>query len=292
MDTSATVAISRLREITVDTALNLLIIVALVVLSLWLVRVAARHIAAHLTKPDGDRERQARLATILNVGKHTCDTIIIGIGIMMGLLALGINIGPALAAAGVVGLGISLGAQTLVKDYIGGLIILSEDQFRVGDTIEVATVTGVVEAVTLRTTALRDVRGRIIYVPNGDVRTLANHSRDWSRAIIDLNVNLDADVGQVVRALETAVARAKDDPVLKGKLVDDPEILGWNSFNDWAVQVRLMAKTRPNEQGVVSRVLRQYALEALNEADVRLAVPTQDLRVPTPEATQPSPPTG
>lgn len=292
MDTSDTSSPSRLREFIVGPAFNVLIIVVLTLFSLWLVRVAERRIAAHLTRADGDRERQARLATFLNVGKHTADTIIIGIGIMMGLLALGINIGPALAAAGVVGLGISLGAQTLVKDYIGGLIILAEDQFRVGDTIEVANVTGVVEQVTLRTTALRDVRGRVIYVPNGDVRTLANHSRDWSRAIIDLNVSLDADVGQAMTALEAAVARAQDDPALKDKLIGDPEILGWNSFNDWAVQVRLMAKTRPNEQWAVSRALRQYALDALQESGVRLAVPTQDLRTTSADAAQPPSSTG
>lgn len=290
MDTTDTTSDSPLRAFLLGPALNLLIVVALTLLSLWLVRVAERRIAARLTREDGDRERQARLATFLNVGKHTVDAIIVGIGVMMGLLVMGINIGPALAAAGVVGLGISLGAQTLIKDYIGGLIILAEDQFRVGDTIEVAAVTGVVEQVTLRTTVLRDLRGRLIYVPNGDVRTLANHSRDWSRAIIDLNVNLDADMGQVVTALEQAVARATQAPELQDKLVGDPEILGWNSFNDWAVQVRLMAKTRPNEQALVSRLLRQYALAALNEAGVRLAVPTQDLRTMPADAVPP--PTG
>ncbi len=290
MDTTDTTSDRPLRDFLLGPALNLFIIVVLTLFSLWLVRVAERRIAARLTREDGDRERQARLATFLNVGKHTADTIIIGIGIMMGLLAMGIDIGPALAAAGVVGIGISLGAQTLIKDYIGGLIILGEDQFRVGDTIEVANVMGVVEKVTLRTTALRDLKGRVIYVPNGDVRTLANLSRDWSRAIIDLNVNLDADMGQVVKALEQAVARAQADPNLSDKLVGEPEILGWNSFNDWAVQVRLMAKTRPNEQALVSRVLRQYALEALNEASVRLAVPRQDLRtIPADAPPPPSP---
>jgi len=290
VDTTDTTSDRPLRDFLLGPALNLFIIVVLTLFSLWLVRVAERRIAARLTREDGDRERQARLATFLNVGKHTADTIIIGIGIMMGLLAMGIDIGPALAAAGVVGIGISLGAQTLIKDYIGGLIILGEDQFRVGDTIEVANVMGVVEKVTLRTTALRDLKGRVIYVPNGDVRTLANLSRDWSRAIIDLNVNLDADMGQVVKALEQAVARAQADPNLSDKLVGEPEILGWNSFNDWAVQVRLMAKTRPNEQALVSRVLRQYALEALNEASVRLAVPRQDLRtIPADAPPPPSP---
>lgn len=268
----------QVRNTVVEPIFALLLITALVLLALWLVRFLLGRVETRLAHADGDYERATRLRTLLNVGKHTADTVIVGLGIAMGLLTVGINIAPALAAAGVVGLGISLGAQTLIKDFLGGLIILAEDQFRVGDEIEVGAITGTVERINLRATTMRDVRGRLITVPNGDVRTVANLSRDWSRAIIDLNVSLDSDVGQVVGALERAVTKATEDPELKERILGTPEILGWNSFNDWAIQVRLMVKTRPGDQARVGRTLRQHALDALNAAGVRLAVPTQDLR--------------
>ncbi len=192
---------------------------------------------------------------------------------------IGLDIGPLLAGAGLVGLALSLGAQTLIKDYIGGLLILFENQFAVGDVIKVGEVSGEVERITLRVTYLRDIEGRLHVLPNGDIRTVSNLTAGYSRAVVDLNVDYDADMQKVSRALEAAAGRAQADETLKADLLEPPQAFGWIAFKDWAVQVRLMAKTMPGKQWKVMMALRQYALEALQAEGVRVALPTQNIRM-------------
>jgi moderate conductance mechanosensitive channel len=142
----------------------------------------------------------------------------------------------------------------------------------------VGVVSGEVEQITLRATLLRDSQGRQFIIPNGDIRVLSNYTRDWARAVVDLNVPFDVDVGQVVHALEDAMQKVTADETVKADLMETPQILGWNSFNDWAVQVRLSAKTRPGKHGGVERLMRQRALEALEDAGVKVAVQLPALR--------------
>lgn len=223
--------------------------------------------------------RLSRLLTILRLARSTTIALVFLLAGMMILQALDINITPILASAGVVGLALSLGTQTLVKDIIGGILILVEDQFEVGDSVQVGEVSGAVESITLRTTSLRDLQGRLHIIPNGDIRTLTNSTTEWSRAVVELNLAYDTDIKNVVRILENALEQAQNDPDVREELLETPQAVGWVGMNDWAVQVRLMSKTKPGSQLAVANKFRQYALDALNSAGIDMALPRQALTV-------------
>ena len=233
-----------------------------------------RRLEVHV--PDVDRRR--RLDTLLRAGSGAATVVLVLIAASMALGLIGLNIVPVLASAGVVGLAVSLGAQTLIKDYLGGIIILAEDQFRVGEAAEVAGVSGEVVRMTLRATYLRDLQGKLYAVPNGDIRTIANLTREWARAVVDLNLDHCADLGLAEQALQRAAERLKADPQTKGLLIGDVDRIMWNDFSGWAHQVRLMVKTIPGQQFLVTRLLRRYAVEELQAGGLQLALPTTVVR--------------
>jgi len=242
-------------------------------------RLAARQVEGHLEKTTADPERLARLKTLVQLGRSLAYILILLLAGMMALYALGINVVPLLAGAGIVGLALSLGAQTLIKDFIGGVLILVENQFAVGDAIRVGDVDGTVERITLRATYLRNVEGRLHIVPNGEIRIVSNLTKDWARAVVDLNVAFDADFSKVVRALEAAAQKVGADAGLQAHLIEPPQAMGWVGLKDWAVQVRLMARTVPGKQWDVAMALRKAALEALQAEGVRVALPAQEIRL-------------
>jgi len=248
--------------------LTLIIIVVLVIVSLHMVNLAVETIDKRFIASADDPDRRARLRTLIKAAKNTVRIIIMVIAVLIGLGTIGVDIGPALAAAGIFGLAISLGAQTLIKDVIGGLTILLEDEYRVGDQIEIGSVSGAVEQITLRRTDVRDTEGRLVILPNGDVRVVANESREWARALVEVNFSFDADLNKAMAGLKEALGRFASDSTVKPYLLDTPEIFGWNALSDWSVVVRLSAKVRAGKQAEVARILRQYALEALHEAGV------------------------
>ena len=250
--------------------LTLIIIIVLVLISLYLVNLAAKTIDKQLIAPIKDIDRQRRLQTLRKAGKSTIQIIIIAIAVLIGLSTIGIDIGPALAAAGILGLAVSLGAQTLIKDIIGGLTILLEDEYRVGDQVKIGAVSGEVETITLRRTDVRDSEGRLFIVPNGEVRVVANESREWARALVELNFGYEADVNKAIAVLDEVLVRVAADPLVSPHLLEKPEIFGWNQFSEWAVVVRISAKVVAGKQGDVARVMRQYALEALKDAGVTI----------------------
>ena len=184
------------------------------------------------------------------------------------LYTLGINVTPILTGLGIAGLAVSLGAQTLIRDIIGGLIVLMENQYRIGDTITVGTVTGDVEQITLRATYLRDMEGRRITVPNGDVRLITNTTRAWARVVVDLTVGFDSDTQSVLWILEQAMQMAGSDDTLKPLLLEPPQVIGWNTFTDSGVQMRLQATTKADDRLQVAQGLRRYAMEALLAAKI------------------------
>ncbi|MBC8163487.1 MAG: mechanosensitive ion channel family protein [Roseiflexaceae bacterium] len=242
------------------------------IVGLWLVRIVSSGAEAHIRQTYADDEdRSARLGTLLRTGSYTAKAALVSSTVLVGLSTVGIPIGPMLTAAGILGLAVSLGAQTLIKDVLGGMIILLEDQYRVGDNITVNGVNGDVEKITLRRTNLREENGDLHIVSNGDVRAVANKTRDWSRALVEINLAFDADVDKAVAALADAMTRAIEDVEITDALAEPPEILGWNQFSAWAVTVRLRAKVAPGSQWRVARVLRRYALEALHDAGVAVA---------------------
>ena len=253
--------------------LQLLIILVLAIIVVRLINHTSKNIERRIIEKRIDPGQQSRLKTLLRAGTGTLNVIAVVLAILMGLLVVGIDIAPLLASVGVAGLALSLGAQTLIKDYIGGIIILFENQFNVGDDIEVGSVIGTVEHIELRATYVRDVQGRLFIIPNGEVRILSNNSRDWRNALVDLNLPFGTDFARAIETLQQAAQQAAEDETLKPVLLDTPRIQGWTSMNDWSVQVRLSAKTVAGKQFVAAIALRRLALQALNEAGIQLAVP-------------------
>ncbi len=249
-------------------ALSLILIVVFAVIALRLVTLATTEVDKRIIARVDEPERRARLHTLRRTASTTVRSIIFIIAVLSAVATMGINIGPALAAAGILGLAVSLGAQTFIKDMIGGLTILLEDEFRVGDSVKIGSVSGDVERITLRRTDLRDTEGRLYIVPNGDVRIVANESRDWARALVELNFRYNADVRKAMAVLDEALVLLEADPRVKPYLLDRPELFGWNALSDWAVQVRLRAKVMAGRQSEVSRIMRQIAIEALQAAGV------------------------
>jgi small conductance mechanosensitive channel len=254
-----------------DSIIAIFATAAVAVFALALVNWSARKGVAHIMAADMEPDRRARLRTIISATKNTLRLSILALATMGIMAGFGVDFGPILAAAGIAGLAISLGAQTMIKDFVGGFIILLEDQYRVGDTISVNGVDGTVERITLRRTNLRTADGTLFVVPNGDVRIVGNNTRDWSRATVELNLAYDGDITRAVTALNEAMDQAAADPKIAAALLEPPEILGWNQTNDLGVRVRLQAKVKPGQQWAVSRELRRLALSALHDANISIA---------------------
>jgi small-conductance mechanosensitive channel len=227
--------------------------------------------------------RRQQLVTLVHALRWLVNTILVGVGLMMLLSTLGVNVGPVLASAGVVGLAVSLGAQSLIKDVISGILILAENQYSVGDVIQVGSVSGQVEQTTLRTTHLRGLDGSLVIVPNGEVRIVTNQTRDWSRAMVDIGVAYEEDLDRVLSVLEESVAAFGKDPARASELVEPPEVVGPLSLGDWAITVRLMVKTPPGKQWQVARELRRFVLAVCEREGISLPYPRQEVWVRTAE---------
>lgn len=257
----------------VATALRIALILLLSLLAGWLLRRAARLIERRLEQRERDAERIARLKTLVSMGRSAVYVVVLIIAALMVLQALAIDIAPLLASLGVASLALSLGAQAVIRDVIGGVLILIEDQYRVGDVIRLGEASGTVERITLRTTHLRDLEGRLHMVPNGDVRTVANLTAGWSRAVVELSLRYGADMSRVMPALEAAAARVAADETVKDDLLEAPQVQGWVGLRDWSVQVRLLARTAPGKQWGVMMAMRRYAVEALQAEGLEVGLP-------------------
>jgi moderate conductance mechanosensitive channel len=246
-----------------ETLLHIGIILLLFVVIFSLINLASRRGEKLLERRVENLDRQNRLKTLLHLGRSIARVILVLVLGLMLLYELDLNVAPILASAGVAGLALSLGAQTILKDFYAGVVLLLENQYAVGDTIQVGDLTGSVERISLRATYLRNLDGHRIAIPNGDIRTVANLSAEWARAVVTLNVPVLADMEQVLLALRQAAENAAKDERIAAHLLAPPESQGWVDLTETAVRVRLMAKTRPGKQWEVAQVLRQHARQSL-----------------------------
>jgi moderate conductance mechanosensitive channel len=202
-----------------------------------------------------NREQQTR--TVSGVLYSAGSKIVWAVAILTALSEFGINVTPVAALAGLASVALGFGAQNLIRDIITGLYIVLEDQYVVGDTIQVGETLGRVEHVTLRRTVVRDARGALVTLANGDIRSVANLSRDWSQAFVDVALAPDSPVEKTLAALETAAAELRGDPSWSQALVDGPRILGVHNIDRSASTVRLQVRTVPTRQDEVARELRR-----------------------------------
>jgi small-conductance mechanosensitive channel len=223
--------------------------------------------------------RRQQLLTLVQVLRWGVNVLIVGAALLMLLGTFGVDITPLLTSVGVVGLAVSLGAQTLIKDLIGGFLILVENQYVVGDTIQVGGVSGTVEQLTLRATHLRDIDGRLHIVPNGEVRVVSNMTKEWSCALVDLGVAYEEDLDRVLQVLEGSAEAFAQDPVFGPRLLEPPQVMGPMSLGDWAWTVRVMVKTQPGKHLGVARELRKWLLATCEQEGITLPYPRQDVWV-------------
>jgi small-conductance mechanosensitive channel len=231
------------------------------------------------SKEDLREARRQQMVTLVQILRWGAHVLIVASALLMLLSTFGVDITPLLASVGVAGLAVSLGAQSLIKDLIGGVLILVENQYAVGDTIQVGTVSGNVERITLRATYVRAIDGYLHVVPNGEVRIVANQTKEWSRALVDVGVAYEEDLDRALRVLaETAEAFAQD-PDIGPQLLEPPQVLGPLSLGDWAITVRVMVKTQPGKHWGVARELRKRLLAACEREGITLPYPRQEVLV-------------
>ncbi|AEE45530.1 mechanosensitive ion channel family protein [Cellulomonas fimi] len=223
------------------------------------------------TDPLATARRSQRARTLGSVLRSTATVVVGTIMVLLVLAELGVNIAPFIASAGIVGVALGFGAQSLVKDFLTGLFMLLEDQYGVGDVVDVGPATGTVEAVTLRVTKIRDSDGTLWYVPNGSMLRVGNKTQGWATAVVEIDVDYFADLDQVRALLREAAARVEADPVLGAHLQGAPTITGIERLSADAITLRLKVRTSPAMQWDVARALRTATRDVLERADVPLA---------------------
>jgi moderate conductance mechanosensitive channel len=250
-------------------ALRLLgiLIIALVVNRLLraLTKLIIKH-AATQSRQAQLREQQTR--TLAGIVYSTGSKAVWVIALVTALSEFKINILPAVTLAGLASLAVGFGAQTIIRDVIAGFYIVLEDQYVVGDTIQISDYIGRVEHLTLRRTVLRDARGALVTIANGEIRTVSNLSRDWSQAFVDVSLAPEGAIDRTLQVLETAAAALRADPAWSQALVDGPRILGVQNFDRSASTIRLQVRTAPTRQEEVARELRRRIQAELHKQGI------------------------
>jgi small conductance mechanosensitive channel len=189
----------------------------------------------------------------------------------------GVNLGPLIAGAGIIGIALGFGAQGLVRDFLSGVSMLAEDQFGVGDTIDVGDATGVVEGVSLRTTRVRDVTGTLWHVPNGEIRRVGNMSQEWSRALLDIGIAYGTDIDAAAEIIGTVATDMAEEPEHRDSFLDAPEVWGVEDLGADSVAIRLVIKTQPGRQWAIARELRRRIKNAFDAAGIEIPFPQRTL---------------
>lgn len=250
------------------------VVVVLAIAAYRLVRLLTRRLQREVREEDPlvkrlREQRAATLASLLN------NVALVAITTLAALTILGtfIDIGPLLAGVGVLGLAVSFGAQSLVKDVISGIFILLEGQFGIGDVIRIGDAAGMVEKITLRTTTLRDLEGVAHIIPNGEIKMVSNLTKNWSRAVLDVGVAYREDVDRVIDVLRDVGREFHADPAWRTLLIEEPEVLGIQNFADSAVVLRVTARTLPLKQWDVARELRRRIKKRFDAEGIEIPFP-------------------
>ena len=236
-----------------------------------------------LIPPDSSVRAASRAQTIGSVLRSLSTAIVYTIASITVLGELGINLGPLVASAGIAGIAVGFGAQSLVKDFLSGMFMLMEDQYGVGDIIDAGEAKGTVEAVGLRTTRLRDVEGTVWHIPNGQINRIGNKSQEWARALLDVSVSYDTDLRQAEEIIKDVADSMWHDPQWADRLLEEPEIWGVENLGADGIDIRMGIKTRPAEQFKVMRELRTRLKERFDAEGIQATSPQRSLWVSAPD---------
>ena len=214
--------------------------------------------------------RQQRAETMGGLLKSISTGVIFTIVSFMVIAQLGYNIGPLVASAGIIGVALGFGAQSLVKDFLSGIFMIMEDQYGVGDSINVGTISGTVEAVGLRVTRIRDVNGTVWYQRNGEILAVGNMSQNWARTVLDIPVAFSEDLTRIRGLLKDVAHELWEDPEFRGDILEEPEVWGVERWDPDAVVVRVVLKTAPLKQWAVAREMRERIKDRFDHVGVEI----------------------
>ena len=250
------------------------VIILLAFLAYRVLKLFTRRLQREVDEPDLVRKRlrEQRAQTVASLLNNVGLMVIAGLAFLM-VLGTFIEIGPLLAGVGVLGLAVSFGAQSLVKDLISGAFMLVEGQFAVGDVVRVKETAGLVEKITLRTTVLRDINGVVHVIPNGTVETLSNLTKSWSRAVLEIGVAYKEDVDRVLEVLKDEALKMYADPDWEPLLPEEPTVPGVERFDESAVTIRVMFKTLPLKQWDVAREYRRRVKNRFDAEGIEIPFP-------------------
>ena len=227
-----------------------------------------------------DREAVKRAETLGRVFRYLSAVVISVVAGMLVLAELGVSVAPILGAAGVVGLAVGFGAQSLVKDYFTGFFLLLENQIRQGDVVKLGDHAGLVEDVTLRYVRLRDYDGNVHYVPNGTIVTVVNMSRGYAQAVVDIGVGYRENVDRVMEVMREVAAQMRADPAHAARILDDLEMAGVDQWADSSVVIRARFRTAPLEQWTVKREYLRRLKHAFDARGIEIPFPQLRIHVP------------
>lgn len=220
-----------------------------------------------------------RIDTTTRILRSMVTVVWVGIGIVFAFWINGVDLAPLLTGAGILGLGLSLASQNLIKDAINGFIIIWDDRYAVGDIVDIGTVSGLVENINLRITQLRDAEGRLITVPNSAVDIVANRSSQWSRADINIPVAYQTDIDRALEVIEDIAKDLTQDPQWQERIWEFPNILGVEQFSDRGILIRVWIKTEPLQQWDVAREFRRRVKIAFDRAGIPIPIPQQQILI-------------
>ncbi|MEX2560419.1 MAG: mechanosensitive ion channel domain-containing protein, partial [Pirellulales bacterium] len=250
----------------------MVLVILSVMFVLWLLtRIVASRIVMGLVRRGGrgtKEEREKRADTLRRAFQSLTGVAIVAAGVLALLEQVGIDVTVLVGGAAVLGMAIAFGAQTLIRDYFHGFMILFENQYSVGNVVKIGDVTGLVEDITLRMTMLRDLEGTAHFIPHGQVTMVSNLTYGWSRAVFDIGVAYKEDLDRVMEVLMTLAREMRGDPDFGHWIVDDPEMLGVEAFGDSAIVVKFIVKTRPLRQWAIKRELLRRIKQRFDELGI------------------------
>jgi small conductance mechanosensitive channel len=253
--------------------LHIVLVSVLTLIALKAARVFSARFIVLIARQKEDPEFQKRTRTLGSIVRYVLIIAVLVVATMMILKEFGVEIGPLLAAVGIVGLAVGFGAQSLVKDVISGFFILLEDQIRVGDVVQVGGKSGLVERISLKTVMLRDLAGNVHYVPNGQIDVVTNMTKEYSRFVFDIGVAYREDVDEVMAIIREVDEELRNDPDYREDILEPIEVMGVDQFASSAVIIKARTTTKPIKQWRVAREFNRRLKKAFNERNIEFPFP-------------------
>ncbi len=228
--------------------------------------------SSHLNplSPEDTKKRQETLISLSSAFLKFI-VVVVTVSLVVEQLFPNIDLAPLFASAGIIGIALGFGAQSIIKDLFSGFFIIMENQYRVGDTVDIEGATGTVERITIRSTVLRDFDGNVHFLPNGNVAHVINKTMGFSKVNLTITIDPESDIDKVIKSINRVGAELAKDPLWAGKIIDAPQFWSLGSFSDVALDVSIVGKTQPSDQWSVTGELRRRLLKELSVSNIELA---------------------